>query len=385
MDTLSQIALGASLAHITLGHQLGNRALLIGAALGTLPDLDVLVQYDDAIESFTYHRSWSHSLWVLSALSCPLAVALRRFIPRPAEDGYSIEAPSLSRWWLATWLILVTHPLLDAFTIYGTQLWWPLPLQPVWIGSVFIIDPLYTLPLLIALVFAWRNGRRLTPHGQSTARFRGTVIPSWIALLVSSAYLGWTLVAQQTIRQRGETVLHQSGITTNKLFISPLPLSLLWRVVAITPDSYYEGFASLLDSDDTINFTEFDSGRADCQGWLDHWPVARLHWFTDGAWAMSQRRGPSQDNLVLTDLRMGLADDYVFEFVIAEGNSGQWQTVPSRLLPADFELRRLPDLWQRVTDQQVSLAPNIAVADAAPIHALCNQPSEVAQLLSPDG
>ncbi len=57
MDSISQIVLGASIAHITLGERLGKRALVLGAVVGTLPDLDVLVPYADAIDSFTYHRS----------------------------------------------------------------------------------------------------------------------------------------------------------------------------------------------------------------------------------------------------------------------------------------------------------------------------------------
>jgi inner membrane protein len=49
-------------------------------------------------------------------------------------------------------LALVTHPLLDAFTVYGTQLWWPLMPPPTMWSSVFIIDPLYTIWLLVACV-----------------------------------------------------------------------------------------------------------------------------------------------------------------------------------------------------------------------------------------
>jgi inner membrane protein len=55
------------------------------------------------------------------------------------------------RWTLATALILITHALLDGMTVYGTQLWLPFYTEAVGLGSVFIIDPLYTLPLLLSL------------------------------------------------------------------------------------------------------------------------------------------------------------------------------------------------------------------------------------------
>ena len=44
-------------------------------------------------------------------------------------------------------LVFGTHVLLDCFTVYGTQALWPLPLPPVGWATIFIIDPLYTLPL----------------------------------------------------------------------------------------------------------------------------------------------------------------------------------------------------------------------------------------------
>jgi len=86
MDSLSQIALGAAVGYAVLGPTIGKRALLIGAATGTLPDLDVIVPYTDAVESFTYHRSWSHSIFILTLLSWPLAWLLRRVKTMVASD-----------------------------------------------------------------------------------------------------------------------------------------------------------------------------------------------------------------------------------------------------------------------------------------------------------
>ena len=53
------------------------------------------------------------------------------------------------------WLCLVTHPLLDAFTVYGTQILLPFSDYPVGWSTLFIIDPLYTLPLVVGVVAAW--------------------------------------------------------------------------------------------------------------------------------------------------------------------------------------------------------------------------------------
>ena len=117
MDSITQAALGASIAGLCAGKTLGRPVLLIGALLAhASSDLDVLIDYGTAVANFTQHRGFSHSLFVLAALSLLLAVILWRWKP---ELGFP-------RWLSLTALVLITHPLLDTFTTYGTQLFWPL-------------------------------------------------------------------------------------------------------------------------------------------------------------------------------------------------------------------------------------------------------------------
>lgn len=108
MDSITQAVLGASIQGALLGRWQGRRALLYGAMLGTLPDLDVIIDYGDAVADMTYHRGFSHSLFVLSALALALTLLIRKLRPDP---GYSAR-----RLFLTLWLVLITHPLLDAFT-----------------------------------------------------------------------------------------------------------------------------------------------------------------------------------------------------------------------------------------------------------------------------
>ena len=142
MDSITQAALGAAIGGAVAPAGQRRKALLVGAALGTLPDLDVLIDYGDAVANFTYHRGFSHSLLVLPPFALLLWLALRRWWA-PVR-----EAPA--RWLAIIGLALITHPLLDAHTAYGTQLFWPLTLPPTMWATLFIIDPLFTLPLLAA-------------------------------------------------------------------------------------------------------------------------------------------------------------------------------------------------------------------------------------------
>ncbi len=87
MDSLTQALLGASVQGALLGRWQGRKALLYGAALGTLPDLDVLIDYGDPVAEMTYHRGFSHSLLVLGALQPGADLADPPLAPAPRLLG----------------------------------------------------------------------------------------------------------------------------------------------------------------------------------------------------------------------------------------------------------------------------------------------------------
>ena len=79
MDSITQAVLGASIQGALLGRWQGRKALLYGAMLATVPDLDVVMEYGDAVANMTYHRGFSHSLFVLSGFALLLTWLARRF------------------------------------------------------------------------------------------------------------------------------------------------------------------------------------------------------------------------------------------------------------------------------------------------------------------
>ena len=150
MDSLTQIALGGAVAALIAPAQHRRAALVAGGVLGTLPDLDVIplaLSGADPVTVMTWHRGPSHSLFVLAVTGWLLWLVLRRWWT-PVR-----QAPA--QWLWAIQSALLTHPLLDAFTVYGTQLFWPFFGSPVMGASIFIIDPVYTAPLLVACAAAW--------------------------------------------------------------------------------------------------------------------------------------------------------------------------------------------------------------------------------------
>lgn len=329
MDSVTQILLGACVSAACVPAAQRRRALLYGAALGTLPDLDVLWRFADPVAAFTYHRSASHSLLLLPWLALALWWLARRLD--------RIVAATPWRWLAAFELALLSHPLLDACTVYGTQLWWPLDPTPIGLGSIFIIDPLYSLPLLFAMLWlAW--------VGDGTAlRWRRPVLG--LALGLSTAYLAWGLLAQQWVLQRARDSLAQGPWADAPLLATPSPFnSVLWRVLLRYEGGYAEAYDSLLADAGSGPWQHFPSDDTQLQELGAHWPVQRLRWFTHGWYGVEQSAG----QLVISDLRMGSEPLYVFRFAVAAAQGDRWQPRPAaQLAPQRPPLQLVGWIWQR--------------------------------------
>lgn len=293
MDSLSQLALGAACTLAVMGRRTAAwKAALWGGVAGTLPDLDALIDHGDAILNMVLHRAESHSLLYLLLLAGPLGWMISRLHGEP----------DLSRRWMAAMaLALVTHPLLDLMTVYGTQVLQPFTDEAYGVGSMFIIDPLYTLPLLAGVLAALRN----RPSGAGLNR---------AGLLVSTAYLAWSTVAQAVVTEQARQSLRTLGLPHDRMLVTPAPLTtFLWRVVVMDQDQYHEGFYALLDRGRTMRFTTHPQGQALVQVHAHHPHVQRVARFSDGLFRMA---ASPEGRLWLTDLRMGQEPHYVFQFDI---------------------------------------------------------------------
>lgn len=342
MDSITQALLGASVQASLLGRWQGRKSLLYGAMLGTLPDLDVLIDYGDAVANTTYHRGFSHSLFVLSVVAVLLAWLVRRIRPHPDY--------SAMRLFFTVWLVLATHVTLDAFTTYGTQLFWPLTTAPVAWSSVFIIDPLYSVPLLLAVLAG------------AIAGFRGRAT-RWVnaALLLSTLYLGFTLAGKQMAEQRVEALLAQENLQVEKLFSAPTPFnSLLWRVVLVDGDDYYETLVSWFDSEPP-RLVRLPRGEPLSALLADSPQHARLQWFTGGA----MRYDVIGEQLLVTDLRLGMTGFHPFRFALAEQQDCDWQLIQhvERVPTERGDMSQLKALWQRIWQQHPEIPLDEWAAD----------------------
>jgi inner membrane protein len=330
VDSLSQFALGAGIGVAVLGRRTPVwKAALWGGICGTVPDLDALVDHGDPIRNMTFHRAESHSLLYLTLLSAPLAWVGARF----AGEGLAWR-----RWWLATWLALFTHPLLDNMTVYGTQLLLPFTDHPFGIGSVFIIDPLYTVPLLLGLAATGIDRRPGARLGWNRA-----------GLALSTAYLAWSVGAQAWVTRIAERELLAQGIAHERLLVTPTAFNtVLWRIVAMEPGGsvYHEGFHSLLDAPGPLRFDRFASDRALFDNLRGNWGLERIAWFSHGFFKV-ERQG---DIATIADIRMGQEPGYTFRFRVADWHPNPgWAEARYEDVGSRGDTRALLDwLWPRI-------------------------------------
>ncbi|MEY3480130.1 MAG: hypothetical protein RIQ71_905 [Verrucomicrobiota bacterium] len=330
MDSLTQIALGSCVAAACVPPAQRRKAALLGAALGTLPDLDIFIHHGDPVEGFTMHRGFSHSLFVLPALSLCLWWILRHYWT-PVR-----EAPG--RWLAAILLALLTHPLLDAHTAYGTQLFWPAGWTPASWSTIFVIDPLYTLPLLAGMVAVL-----IRPASRAAQR--------WLiaGLAVSTLYLAWSWAAQSIVVANAQQSLADRDLQDPQIFATPTAFNtLLWRVVVRTDGGYLEGYDSLVADDGPIRFDFHPSDDASLASAADVPAVSRLRWFADGLVGATV----DGDTLVITDLRMGQYPDYVFRHAVARRGNPHWHAIGPQRLPATIRTRQLATIWQRIWSKE---------------------------------
>ena len=304
MDTVTQALLGAAVGQAGFSQKLGRRALVWGAVGGLLPDLDVLVMAGgDPFAEFVYHRGSTHSLWFGPVAGPILGWLIWRIYRWRGRDGPGEPgAPSMQSAWMALMaLALFTHPLIDVFTSYGTQLLAPFSRERFALDAVGIVDFTYSGILLVGLgvgCFLHRKGR----NPQTAA---------WLALALSWSYLGYGWWLNERAETQVEFTLAQAGHTEAEVnsyptFVQPY----LRRFVARSGNQIWVGFHTPLGGGVT-HWEQFEATRP-------HPLVARLlatprgeifDWFAMGEVAARVLPDPLGFAVEIDDLRYGFPEN----------------------------------------------------------------------------
>jgi len=273
MDSITQATLGAAIGQALLGKKIGGKAAVLGAIVATIPDLDVvLLPLYDSLERISIHRGFSHSI-LFSILG---ALLLTYILTRIKWTKHL----SVKRLFIFNWLALFTHILLDAFTAYGTQVFLPFSDNRVSFDSINIVDPVYTIPLLIGLV--------ITVYHQSKNKKWSRA--NHIGLVVSSVYLLFTLVNKEFVSNAIQSDLMASHITYDEMKTIPVGVgSINWYGVAKNKDTLYIGKYSRFKNE-AVDFHSFPINNHLLAG-VNQRLSERLKWFSQDFYTVAEQDG----------------------------------------------------------------------------------------------
>ena len=218
MDPLTQGTIGAVLPQALSKKNLGIVALL-GFLSGMAPDLDIFIRSStDPLLSLEYHRQFTHSLVFIpfGGLIC----ALFLFVVFKKISPFNFK-----KTWLYCTLGYGTHGLIDACTSYGTLLFWPFSDMRIAWNNISIIDPLFTLPLILLIVLATIKKKN---------------VYSKIALAWAVTYLMLGVYLHNMAINVGKEIAEQRGHIVTRIKAKPSFGNLiLWKIIYESDDQFY--------------------------------------------------------------------------------------------------------------------------------------------------
>ncbi len=333
MDSLTQIVLGAAVAELALGKKVGNKAALWGAICGTIPDLDVLMNpFVSDLQELSAHRGFSHSIF-FSVIFAPLLGYLISIFYRKQEAKWY-------EWTLLCFTSLVTHPLLDCFTNYGTQLFLPFSNYRVALNNIFIVDPGYTVPMMLFLLVAMFFNRA------KPVRFKLNAI----GMIISHLYMIFTLVNKLYIGTVFEQALQNQQLPYQRYMTNPMPFqNALWYCIAEDTAGFRVGYYSWFDKDKKVRFKYVSKNDFMLDKLKQSFPIKRLAWFSSGYYVFTRK----ENELYINDLRFGKTgglinsnSDFVFQWKVIQKN--RQVEIEKVSLPFKWEKQVFDDLILRI-------------------------------------
>ena len=337
MDSITQIVLGAACGEAILGKKIGNRALLFGAIGGTIPDLDVFIGkllFNNEIDSMAFHRGFMHSFLFAILGSIAFGALVFWLYNRGKRYGMTTQKE-----WM--WLFLAsifTHPILDSFTAYGTQLFAPFSNYRVAFNNISVADPLYTFPFLVLLIVVMFLKR----HSSKRRLFLQ------LGLGVSSLYMMLTIVNKYHVNGVYKRALAEEQIDYLRFQTQPTILNnFLWYGIAETADYYFVGFYSILDASPTVSKWHKLSKNHNLIGYMPK-DLETLSWFSGGYYSLSETSDPN--TFLYKDLRYPMMDENdpnstIFKFTITK-KEDRWEAAP--FSAPDVNRGSLDSFWTRL-------------------------------------
>lgn len=333
MDSFTHIALGACIGEAFLGKRIGKKALFLGAAIQSLPDIDVISSlWESDAGALLAHRSFTHSFFFVLLFSIVLG-----FIFKVRFKSVSI---TLNQWILFFGIQLLIHILLDSLNVYGVGWFEPFSHQRISFNLIFVADPFYSFWLIISFISLMILKR------SSPARTRWVIF----GIGISAIYLIYCGLNKMTIERDAKSILQKQNIAYTSYFTTPAPLNnWLWYIVAESKDGFYIGYRSLFDNEKKIDFTFIAQNKYLLDSLSDQSDLQKLIRFSRGYYGVEM----VEDKLVFNDLRFGkimgwdeAKTPFVFSYYLEHPDHNKFVLQRGRF--RDFSYKAFNSLYLRI-------------------------------------
>ncbi|MCL2328532.1 MAG: metal-dependent hydrolase [Bacteroidetes bacterium] len=238
MDLLSYMLLGAVVGGFVAARKIGNRALIIGAIVATIPCLDELVARIALYYGSTYNGAFFHSILFILIASPLVAWVLTKLRP---NSPYTLA----QRCWLVFW-VLAAHIVLDIFTISGVKPFAPFSSWHITVASIAPVDLLFYFLLFTSIVITL-----------VVKQFKIKTVVLWCTLFFTALYLAFSVINKLYIKTEFEQLLQQHEKPHSRIGIFPIAGSnFKWNCVAQNNDTYWQSYLSNF-SNQNANFNIF--------------------------------------------------------------------------------------------------------------------------------
>lgn len=333
MDSLTHTAIGICSGHLIAGKQLGKKAMLFGAIANNLPDIDVLSNlWASDTKALLLHRGITHSFFANIILTFVLAWCFQKLYPK-----YNM---SFKKWTALFGSGLALHLFTDALTSYGTGWFEPFDHSRVSFNTIFILDPLFTIPVLVTAI--------VIPFMKKDSRASYTW--SKAGLTISFIYLSFTIFNKLYVDSVIEKKLRAQNIIYTDYLATPTPLNnLLWYVVTKNNTDFKVGYYSIFDKDEALELYDFKKNDSLLNFPCDTSSLADLVRFSKGYYCLRRER----DTVIFSDMRFGQMGGwykpdagFVFNYKLATNCYNKDALQKGRF--EAFEDKALPMLWKRM-------------------------------------
>lgn len=288
MDTLSHTVLGACIGEAMMGKQIGKKGMIWGAIAANFPDIDVFFSlFFHPVDTLLVHRGITHSFLFVLIMSGLFGWIFRKI--------FKDKCVSYIKWFQFFLIALLSHLLLDSCTVYGTGIFEPFSNYRFQFTSLFIIDPLYTLPLFIAgtaLLILKKNSLKRN---------------FWckFGIYLSTIYLLFAIGNKLYMENVFANSLKKQSISVKEQITAPTALNnILWSVVAKDTHGYWIGFYSHFDKSKKVNFLFIPRNDSLAGELLHNKAVQKLIKFSSGYYCFTQHH----DTIYFNDLRFAFVN-----------------------------------------------------------------------------